>query len=119
MQVLLDSTGHIIEWVLSTEHGKMSHKDAIEINLPENFDKSDFINNYRLYCLQDQQLIKDTGYQLTTQNFNKKLTKEQKLELFLNVFDEDEQPDPIDGFEFIPYFDRKNMKFSWKAQYRA
>lgn len=114
MQILCNDKGQILEFMLS-DCGRMGHKAAITIETPKDLDISDFVKNFQSYYLQDNQIIKDNNYKPAKQE---QLTKEQKLQLLLDSFEIDEQPDPIDGFEFIPYFDRKNMKFSWKAQYK-
>lgn len=42
----------------------------------------------------------------------------QKLILFIDAIKVDKYPEEIKGFEYIPYFDKKNMKFSWKPIYK-
>lgn len=111
-------------YVLSAEN------KTIKINIPETNENYQLIHNGNwndlmpvasaetsgLMDISDKKKL-DNISTFLNQTDKHELTNQEKLNLFLEAFSVDKYPEEIEGFNYVPYFDKKKMKFSWKPIY--
>lgn len=118
MRVLFDENGYLKSWALDETAGRLSDDDQI-IETPQIDDIKQFYKESHLYHLVDGKLVKDKNRQaqLDAEKAQEKkvLSLQEKIALFIEAFDVDEQPDCKQGFKHRPYFDKDKMKFAWKS----
>lgn len=118
MRILLDNAGYLKGWMLEDDCGKLSDNDIV-IETPQIDDIRQFRREASLYHLVDGKLVKDENRQtqLDAENAKEKkpLSFQDKVALFIEAFDVDDEPDYKTGFKHRPYFDKDKMKFAWKS----
>lgn len=120
MRIVLDNNGYLSQWMLGDDGGKINHENEQIISDIEDLDISTFRKEFHLYHLVDGKLVKDENRQaqLDAKRVKEKkvLSLQEKIALFVEAFEVDEQPDDIEGFEYKPYFDKSKNRFSWKPE---
>ena len=118
MRILLDNAGYLKGWMLEDDLGKLSDNDIV-IETPKFDDIHMFRKESHLYRLVDGKLVRDDDRQaqLDAEKEQKKntLSFQDKVALFIEAFDVDDEPDYKTGFKHRPYFDKDKMKFAWKS----
>ena len=120
MRVVFDKDGYVDQWIMDDNSGSIPDENERIINTPDDLDVLDFVQKFKHYHLVDSKLVKDENRQSQLDGIKKKekkvLSMQEKLKLFIEAFEVDEQPDYKEGVEYQPYFDKKNMKFAWKMR---
>lgn len=120
MRAIFDKEGYLKSWILRDDMGHLDADQEVVLPNPEGLDIETFCNESHLYRLVDGKLVKDENRQkeleAQTAAEKKQLTREEKLALLIDALDVDEEPEQKKGVTHKPFFDKDNMKFSWKSQ---
>ena len=118
MRVVFDKDGYVDQWAITDGLGFIPDENEQVIPTPADLDVYAFYDEFRFYHMVDGQLVKDENRKAeleeTAKKEKRKLTLQEKIELLVEAFEVDDQPDYKKGFESKPYFDKDRMKFSWK-----
>ena len=119
MRVVFDKDGYLKSWVLQEDGITFNSDREMVVPTPEDFDIDSFYGEFQSYHLVDGKLVKDETRQADLdaqkENEKKELTLNEKIALFVESLSVDEEPENKEGFEYKPYFDKDNLRFSWKA----
>ena len=119
MRVVFDKDGYLKSWVLQEDGITFNSDREMVVPTPEDFDIDSFYGEFQSYHLVDGKLVKDETRQADLdaqkENEKKELTLNEKIALFVESLSVDEEPENKEGYEYKPYFDKDNLRFSWKA----
>lgn len=118
MRAIFDKDGYLQSWIIGENMGRFDDDREVILPDPEGLDVEAFRKESHLYRLVDGKLVKDENRQKELESQTaaekKKLTREEKLALFIDALDVDEEPEQKKGVKHKPFFDKENMRFSWK-----
>ena len=118
MRAIFNNDGYLESWVLEDDRGSFENDKEVVLPNIENLDVDKFYNEYHLYHLVDGRLVKDENRQkeLDEQKENEEeaLTLNEKVALFVESLEVENHPKRREGYEYKPYFDRDNLRFSWR-----
>lgn len=118
MRIVFDKEGYVSQFIMNNEGGFIPNENEQIIQTPDDLDVSDFIRKHRHYHLVDGKLVKDENRQaqLEKAELQKKkvLTTQEKIALFIEAIPVDEPPADYKEGKYKPYFDKNNMKFTWR-----
>ena len=118
MRAIFNNDGYLESWIFEDDKGCFNSEKEVMFPNIENLDIDKFYNEYHLYHLVDGKLVKDENRQAELdaqkENEEKELTLNEKVVLFVESLEVESRPKRKEGFEYKPYFDRDNLKFSWR-----